>query len=80
MTFARLLLEIRCRAANLPKDLPRSTALEQAACEVLGTAETDQERDRGRQILAALLGIRGEQDFDLGILDALTGTRRARGT
>lgn len=70
MTFARLLLEIRRRAAGLPNDLPRSTALEQAAREVLETAGP--QREPARKIMAALLGIGGEQDFDPGILDALT--------
>jgi hypothetical protein len=70
MTFARLLLEIRRRAASLPNDLPRSTALEQAAREVLESAE--EQREPARKIMAALLGLGSEQDFDTGVLDALT--------
>jgi hypothetical protein len=70
MTFARLLLEIRRRAASRPNDLPRSMALEQAASEVLETAGG--QREPAGKIMAALLGIDGEQDFDAGVLDALT--------
>jgi hypothetical protein len=70
VTFARLLLEIRRRAASLPNDLPRSTALEQAAREVLEMAGG--EREPARKIMAALLGIGGQQDFDPCVLDLLT--------
>jgi hypothetical protein len=70
MTFARLLLEIRRRAASLPNDLPRSMALKQAAREVLETAGPQGES--ARKIMAALLGIGGEQDFDPAVLDSLT--------
>jgi hypothetical protein len=70
MTFARILLAIRRRAASLPNDLPRSTALEHAAREVLETAE--QQREPARQIMAALLGIGGDENFDATMLDALT--------
>jgi hypothetical protein len=70
MTFARLLLEIRRRAASLPNDLPRSTALEQAARDVL--QPVGQQPEPARQIMAALLSIGAEQDFDATILDALT--------
>jgi hypothetical protein len=50
--------------------LPRSTALEQAAREVLETAGSHTEP--AWKIMAALLGIGGEQNFDVGVLDALT--------
>jgi hypothetical protein len=70
MTFARLLLEIRRRAPSLPNDLPRSMALEQAAREVLETA--GEQREPARKVMAALLGIGGEQDFDAAVLEALT--------
>jgi hypothetical protein len=70
MTFARILLEIRRRAASLPNDLPRSTALERAAREVLEAA--GQDREPARQIMAALLGIGAGEDFDPTMLDALT--------
>jgi hypothetical protein len=70
MTFARLLLEIRRRAASLPNDLPRSTALERAAREVLEAA--GQGPEPARQIMAALLGIGGDEAFDATILDGLT--------
>lgn len=70
MTFARLLLEIRRRAAGLPNDLPRSTALEQAAREALEMAGPQQEHSR--KIMAALLGIGDDQEFDPAVLDSLT--------
>jgi len=55
---------------KLPNDLPRSMALEQAAREVLETAR--EQREPACKIMAALLGIGGEQDFDAGVLKALT--------
>ena len=69
MTFARLLLEIRRRAARMPNDLPQSMALAQAAQEVL---KTTPEQEPARQILAGLLGIGTDQDFDTSILGALS--------
>jgi hypothetical protein len=71
MTFARLILEIRRRAASLPQQLPKPLAIEQAAREVLQIAALGEELDTTRQILAALLGIDGE-DFDPSALEALT--------
>jgi hypothetical protein len=62
--------EIRRRAANLPNDLPHSLALEQAAREVLDTP--GYEREPVRHIMAALLGVGAEQEFDAGALDSLT--------
>jgi hypothetical protein len=53
MTFARLILEIRRRAAGLPQQLPKPLAIEQAAREVLQTAMPGEELDTTRQILAA---------------------------
>ena len=67
MTFARLILEIRRRAAGMPQDVPRASAIEQAAREVL--------RDPGgpaERVLAALVGIGEGEAFDVSILDALT--------
>jgi hypothetical protein len=72
MTFARLILEIRRRAASLPQQLPRPLALEQAAREVLQTAAPGEELDTTRQILAAVLGIDGAGNFDADMLDAIT--------
>jgi hypothetical protein len=72
MTFARLILEIRRRAASLPQQLPKPLAIEQAAREVLQTAAPGEELDTTRQTLAALLGIEGSGDFDASVLDALT--------
>lgn len=72
MTFARLLLEIRRRAASLPQQLPKPIAIEQAAWELLQAAAPGEERDRARQMLAALLGIDGGGDFDASVFDVLT--------
>ena len=72
MTLARLLLEIRRRAAGFPQDTPRPVAIERAARELLQAAEPGEERDRTRQILAALLGIEGGGNFDASVLDSLT--------
>jgi hypothetical protein len=72
VTIARLLLEIRRRAAGLPHDLPKPLTIEQAAREVLGTAQPGGELDAARQVMAALLGIEGDRGFDAAILDALT--------
>jgi hypothetical protein len=67
VTFAELVLEIRRRAAAMPQDVPRTSAIELAASEVLkdpgGPAE---------QILAALVGISEGEAFDASIIDALT--------
>jgi hypothetical protein len=72
VTIARLLLEIRRRAAGLPHDLPKPLAIEQAAREVLGTARPGEEMDAVRRIMAALLGIEDGGAFDATLLDALT--------
>src|SRR4051812_1506834 len=67
MTFARLILEIRRRAAAMPQDVPRATAIEQVARELL--------KDRGspaERILAGLLGMDEGPGFDISILDAMT--------
>lgn len=70
MTFVRLLLEVRRRAASLPNDLPRSTALERAAREVLQTAGP--QREPAAKIMAPILGIGGDENFDATVLYALT--------
>jgi hypothetical protein len=72
MTLARLILEIRRRAASLPQDLPRPMAIEQAAREILQAAARGEELDASRQILAALFGVGAGEDFDAAMLDALT--------
>ena len=41
MTFARLLLEIRRRAQTAPQDIPRLSAIEVAAREVLEVPDDD---------------------------------------
>src|SRR3954469_8010612 len=73
MTFARLLVEIRRRAARMPQDAPRASAIEQAARELLKEPAGAAER-----ILAALVGIGEGETFDLSILDALTPEMIAR--
>ena len=72
MTVARLVLEIRRRAAGLPKQLPKPMAIEQAAREVLGTARPGEELDAAREIMGALVGVNAGEEFDATILDALT--------
>ncbi len=67
MTLASLVLEIRRRAAGMPQDVPRGSAIERAALEVLKDPGGPVER-----ILAALVGISQGEAFDLSILDALT--------
>jgi transcription elongation GreA/GreB family factor len=67
VTFAKLILEIRRRAAGMPQDAPRASAIEQAAREVLKDPGGSAER-----VLAALVGIDEGQPFDVSILDALT--------
>jgi hypothetical protein len=71
MTFARLILEIRRRAAGLPQQLP-TLAIERAAREVLQVAAPGEEHDTTRYILAAVLGVEDGGNFDAGVLDALT--------
>jgi hypothetical protein len=57
MTFARLILEIRRRAAGLPQQLPKQIAIEQAARKVLQVAAPGEELDTTRQ-LADFVGAR----------------------
>jgi hypothetical protein len=73
MTFAGLLLEIRRRAAGMPHDVPRASAIEQAVAEVLKDRRGPAER-----VLAALLGIGEGDTFDVSIFDALTPETIAR--
>jgi hypothetical protein len=47
-------------------------AIEQAARELLQAAAPGEELDAARQMLAALLGIGTEDDFDIEMLNALT--------
>ena len=53
MTFAKLIAEIRRRAAAMPQDVPRASAIGQAAREILKDRDNPAER-----ILAGLLGNR----------------------
>jgi hypothetical protein len=72
MTVARLLLEIRRRVERTPHDVPVGAAIERAAREVLQNFAPEDGWSRAREILAALLGICDGEDFDPGVLDALT--------
>lgn len=72
MTVARLVLEIRRRAATLPQQLPKPIAIEQAAREVLLMATPGVEVDQTRRLLAALLGVEHGGSFDATMLDALS--------
>ena len=65
MTFAKLIAEIRRRAAAMPQDVPRASAIEHAR-EILKDRDSPAER-----ILAGLLGI-AEGPFDASVLDAMT--------
>jgi hypothetical protein len=69
VTFARLLLEIRRRAADMPQDFTRATALRTAVLEAINRGA---EAEPGRTVLAALVGVREHGDFDPSILDQLT--------
>jgi hypothetical protein len=57
MTFARLLLEIRRRAAALPDDGRRPQAIERIAREILADIPEGEQSDQVRRILAAFLGL-----------------------
>lgn len=71
MTFARLLLEIRRRAAALPDDGKRPAAIERVAHEVLSMTEGEQSA-QVRRILAAFLGLGEGEEFDAALLDQMT--------
>lgn len=64
MTFARLLLEIRRRAAALPDDGRRPEEIERIAREVLAHIPEGEQAGQVRRILAAFLGL-GDTDFPL---------------
>ena len=59
MTLAQLILEIRRRAATMPHDFPRESALEKAARELLSDRNGPAER-----VLSVLLGIGQAESLD----------------
>jgi hypothetical protein len=72
MTFARLLLEIRRRAATLPDDGRRPERIEQTARQVLADIPEGEQADQVRRILAAFLGLGDGEEFDGALLDQMT--------
>ena len=72
MTFARLLLEIRRRAAALPDDGRRPLAIERIARELLADITEGEQADQVRRILAGFLGLGEGDDFDAALLDQMT--------
>lgn len=72
MTFARLLLEIRRRAAALPDDGRRPDAIEQIAREVLAEIPEGEQSAQVRRVLAAFLGLGDGDEFDAALLDQMT--------
>src|SRR5947208_3589505 len=71
-TFAGLLLHLRRRAARIPQSVPRPAALEQAVREAINGFPGWDKADAPTRILAAIVGIREGEDFDLTLLDQLT--------
>lgn len=71
VTVARLLLEIRRRAASAPHDVPRGAAIKAAALQVLAEPAATGP-DRPRKLLADLLGTGKGQSFDVTAYDRLT--------
>ena len=72
MTFARLLLEIRRRAAALPDDGRRPEAIERIARQILDEIPEGEQSDHVRRILAAFLGLGAGDEFDATLLDQMT--------
>jgi hypothetical protein len=72
MTFARLLLEIRRRAAALPGDGRRPEAIERIAHEILADIPEGEQSGQVRRILAAFLGLGEGDEFDAALLDQMT--------
>ena len=72
MTFARLLLEIRRRAAALPDDGRQTAAVERIAREVLDSMPEGEQSAQVQRILAAFLGIGEGEQFDAAMLDQVT--------
>jgi hypothetical protein len=66
MTFARLLLEIRRRAQSAPHDVPRLSAIELAAREVLEIPDDDDFDPRVLDALTPEAVMRIDMLIDLG--------------
>ena len=69
MTFARLLLEIRRRAAALPDDSKRPESIERIARDILADLP---DGDQSARVLAAFLGVGEGDKFDAALLDQMT--------
>jgi hypothetical protein len=72
MTFARLILEIRRRAASIPEDMRTPAAIEKIAREVLDFVPDSNQAADVRRILAGFLGIGEGEQFDAVFLDQMT--------
>jgi hypothetical protein len=72
VTFAQLLLAIRCRAAALPDDGRRHQAIERIAREILDEIHEGEQAAQVRRILAAFLGLGERDEFDAALLDQMT--------
>jgi hypothetical protein len=72
MTFARLLLEIRRRAAALPDDGRRPMAIEAIARDILESMPGGERSAEVRRILAGFLGIGQSDQFDAALLEEMT--------
>jgi hypothetical protein len=72
MTFARLLLEIRRRAAALPEGRRRPEAIERITREILAEMPQGEHEAKVRRILAAFLGLGQGDEFNAELLDELT--------
>jgi hypothetical protein len=72
MTFARLLLEIRRRTAELPGESRRPASIERIARDVLADIPESEQAARVRRILAAFLGLGEGEEFDAVLVDQLT--------
>lgn len=72
VTFARLLLEIRRRAAALPDDGRRPEAFERLARNILTEIPEGEQAAQVRRILAGFLGLGEGEEFDASLLDQIT--------
>jgi hypothetical protein len=72
VTFARLLLEIRRRAAELPGDRRRPATIERIARDALDCLVEGDDAPEVRRILAAFLGLGEGDEFDVTLLDQMT--------
>jgi hypothetical protein len=72
VTFARLLLEIRRRAAALPDDGKRPQAIERIARQILDEIPEGEQSAQVWRILAAFLGLGKGEQFDAAMLEDMT--------